>query len=189
MITLVSYMRVIGQNDLPRLYFRGGGNLTFAMFGGSYGPAMFMPSLNLTPGLRIAQGTDFALAVTMPISWGKATNDFWISYSEYGVDLPLMVEFDFGSATGNSRTNRAGFTVGAGIGWLYMGEFPYIDSQNIARTESLQILGYRFNMGYSFGKDPTGDRTMIMMNFGGSPIYQRYTFSIGLYFIFGNRKN
>jgi hypothetical protein len=189
LIAGILQMSALGQNDRSRVYARAGGNITFASFNGNNGPLMYMPSLNITPGLRVIQGTDFSLALTMPISFGKATNDFWTSYSEYGIDLPVMVEFDFGAATGNSKTSGNGVTVGAGIGWLYMGEYTYIDNQNIARTQSLEILGYRLNFGYSFGKDPTGSRTMVMATFGGTPMNQtKYTFSIGIYLVVGNRK-
>jgi hypothetical protein len=188
-IVVISRTPAIAQNQLPIFYSRAGANLTFASFNGNNGPLMFMPSLNITPGLRIIQGSDFALIATLPISWGKATNDFWLTYSEYGIDLPVMLEFNFGASTGNSKTSRTGITIGAGGGWLYMGEYPYIDNQNNARTESLEIWGYRFNLGYSFGRDPDGSRTMLMFNFGGSFFSNtRYTFSIGMYLIVGNRK-
>jgi hypothetical protein len=188
-ITVISYKSAIGQNNLSRGYMRGGVSLTFASFNGNAGPVMFMPSLNLTPGLRIIQGTDFALTVTMPITVGKATNDFWLTYSEYGIDLPVMVELNFGAATANSKTSGNGITLGAGIGWLYMGEYQTIDDQNNIHNQSLEILGYRMNLGYSFGKDPSGSRTMVMITYGGSPVYlTRSTFSIGIYFLMGNRK-
>jgi len=180
---------LIAQSHLSLLYLRGGVNLTCSGYNNYTGPFFYMPSVNLTPGFRILQETDFALVMTMPVSIGKSTYDFWTDYSTYGIDVPVMLEFNLGASTGNSRTTGNGITIGAGAGYLNLGEYTYLDDSDMYQTRSMDFWGYRFCFGYSFGKDPNGDRTMVMINYGRSftgPL--KYTFTIGLYLIMGNRK-
>ena len=79
MITLLSYCPVIAQKPASIRYFRGGPNLH--IFGSEQSSLFVFPALNLTPGLRIIQGRDFALVMTMPISVGYSSDHHGRSFT------------------------------------------------------------------------------------------------------------
>jgi hypothetical protein len=100
-----------------------------------------------------------------------------------------MLEFDFGSSAGNSATSGAGFMIGAGIGYQAVGRYYDSNTDPESQDRHMDFWGYRLSLGFSVGKDSTGDRTLIACNFGKSLTPdKKYTASIGIYFILGNRK-
>jgi hypothetical protein len=167
-------------------YFRGGVNLNFSW--PENGKLFCIPAFNLTPGLRIVQGSDFAMVLTMPITVGYSSDNYY--HTGYaGLDVPVMLEFNFGAATGNSATSGVGFMIGAGAGYQDVGTYDNSISDYGTQKSDMDFWGYRLSFGISFGKDPTGDRTMITTSFGRSfTLDKKYTFSIGAYIILGNRK-
>ena len=168
-------------------YFRLGANLNFAS--PEKGSDLFvMPALNVTPGLRMIQGQDFALVLTMPVSVGISSDDYaHVTY--LAVDLPAMLEFNFGPATGNSASGQPGFMIGAGAGYLIAGQYADTNDDPENTTRQLDFWGWRLSFGVSFGKDPDGTRVLLAANYGRNfTVDKKSMISIGLYFIMGNRK-
>lgn len=177
----------IAQKPSSVGYFRAGLNLTFAA--PQKGSELFvMPALNITPGLRMIQGQDFALVLTLPVSVGISSDDYaHVTY--LAVDLPAMLEFNFGPATGNSASGQPGFMVGAGAGYLIAGQYGDNTNDEIYGTRQLDFWGWRLSCGASFGKDTNGSRVMIAVNYGRNfTIDKKSMISLGFYLIMGNRK-
>jgi hypothetical protein len=168
-------------------YFRLGANLNFAA--PEKGNDVFvMPALNITPGLRMIQGQDFAMVLALPVSVGISSDDYaHVTY--LAVDLPAMLEFNFGPATGNSASRQPGFMFGAGAGYLIAGEYADANDDPENTTRQLDFWGWRLSFGVSFGKDTDGTRILLAANYGRNfTVDKKSMFSIGLYAIMGNRK-
>jgi hypothetical protein len=147
-----------------------------------------MPALNVTPGLRMIQGQDFALVLTMPVSVGISSDDY-ANVSYLALDLPVMLEFNFGPATGNSASGHPGVMIGAGAGYLIAGQYGDASNDAIYGTRQMDFWGWRLSFGMSFGKDPDGTRIMLAANYGRNfTADQKSMASLGLYFIMGNCK-
>ena len=177
----------IAQKPASVGYFRVGLNLNFAA--PQKGSDLFvMPALNITPGLRLIEGQDFALVLAMPLSVGISSDDYkHVTY--LALDLPAMLEFHFGPATGNSVSCRPGFMLGAGAGYLVAGQYADYNNDPENPTRQLDFWGWRLSFGMSFGNDPDGTRVMIAASIGGNFTADQKSMSyIGLYFIMGNRK-
>jgi hypothetical protein len=174
----------IAQKPASIGYFRCGANLNFSW--PEKGKIFLIPAFNLTPGLRIIQGTDFAIVITLPVSIGYSSDNYYHT-GYFGLDVPAMLEFNFGAATGNSATSGVGFMLGAGAGYQAVGSYDNSSFNDEDQFSDMDFWGYRLSFGASFGKDPTGDRNMIVANFGQSLTQDRkYTISIGIYLILGN---
>ena len=134
------------------------------------------------------QGQDFALVLTLPVSVGVSSDDYaHVSY--LAVDLPAMLEFNFGPATGNSASGQPGFMVGAGAGYLIAGQYGDNTNDEIYGTRQLDFWGWRLSCGVSFGKETDGSRVMIAANYGRNfTVDKKSMVSLGLYLIMGNRK-
>ncbi len=186
MITLFFGGPAIAQKPASIGYFRCGLNLNSSW--PEKGRLFLFPAINLTPGLRILQGRDFAMALTLPISAGYSSDNYYHT-GYFGLDVPAMLEFNFGAAAGNSATSGLGFMLGAGAGYQIAGSYDNSSFDDEYRPGDMDFWGYRLNFGVSFGKDSTGDRTMVVANFGKSFTPDRkYTVSIGFYMILGNRR-
>jgi hypothetical protein len=186
MITGLCCSSVVAQKPASIGYFRGGANLNFSW--PEQGKLFCIPAFNLTPGLRIVQGTDFALVLTLPISAGYSSDNYY--HTGYiGLDIPAMLEFNFGAATGNSATSGVGFMLGMGAGYQTVGTYDNSSFNDEVEYSEMDFWGSRFSFGISFGKDPSGDRSMIIAGYGKSfTVDKKYTISIGAYIILGNRK-
>lgn len=162
-----------------------------------HGDGPVFPAFTFSPGVRIVQGSDFALVASLPLSVGIAFAE--MDYSYLGIDVPAMLEFHFGSATGNTN-KTAGFMLGAGAGYQYAGETynPYMvgyddyDYWDTATVHQLDFWGYRLQAGVTFGKEREGqygDRSMILLQYGRSLASdKKYTIGVGFYMSVGNRR-
>ena len=187
MLIIFMSSSALAQKPASIGYFRVGLNVSFAA--PQKGSDLFvMPALNITPGLRMIQGQDFALVLTLPVSVGISSDDYaHVTY--LAVDLPAMMEFNFGPATGNSASGQPGFMVGAGAGYLIAGQYGDNINDDVYGTRQLDFWGWRLSFGVSFGKEADGSRVMIAANYGRNfTVDKKSMFSLGLYFIMGNRK-
>jgi hypothetical protein len=187
LFTLFFTFSAIAQKSASIGYFRLGANLNFA--GPKEGDNGFtMWAINVTPGLRMIQGQDFALVLAMPVSAGISTNDD-THVSHLAVDLPVMLEFNFGTATGNSASAHPGIMIGAGAGYLIGGQYGDASNDETYGTRQLDFWGWRLSFGICFGKDPDGTRIMLAASYGRNFTADKKSMaSFGFYFIMGNRK-
>jgi hypothetical protein len=128
------------------------------------------------------------MVLTLPMSIGYSSDNYYHT-GYFGLDVPAMLEFNFGAAAGNSATSGVGFMLGAGAGYQAVGSYNNSTFDDEDRSSDMDFWGYRLNFGISLGKDPTGDRSMIAASFGKSFTRdKKYTISIGVCMILGNRK-
>lgn len=177
--TVIISTTICAQNSFS--YFRAGSTLLAAWDDAS--ETVLFPGITLTPGLRLLQRKNFLASISMPITTGATfeNNTFW------GVDVPIMMDLSFFSATGNNKKARAGFMLGAGMAYINI-QSRY-DDINSSRIHN-EFLGYRFHAGVSFGKGDSGDRIVILLIFGKNVTSRPgKVFGISLQGLLGNTKN
>lgn len=166
-------------------YARFGGNLFFS--GNNESDLFVLPSITFAPGIRIAQSKNFAMVMAAPISVGSSLRSYSNSY--LGIDAPLMLELNLGSAAGNNDKSHFGFMMGAGAAYHYAGN--YFDNYNGPNEDfrHLDFWGYRLESGISFGKGDDGNQIMVLFNYGrGFTAEKNTVIGAGLVFTMGNLK-
>lgn len=91
-----------------------------------------LPSLTLSPGLKFLQAKDFTMVLDLPITAGWNFKDG----TYFGIDVPLMLNFHFGSAAANNDNAKFGIVTGAGLGYTNFANYQEIISSPI-NTNSL----------------------------------------------------
>jgi hypothetical protein len=168
------FFPVIAQEDRDeRAYLRAGVNL-FTTWSGNQDPFV-MGTFNIAPGFQLIKGRDVSATITLPLSAGGAFREIGNSY--FGMDVPAMLEFHFGSATGENRRSKLGLMLGGGAGYI----LTAIEDEYTGRTRSIDFWGLRFHTGISFGKLGSAGKGMVIASFGKSFTGNtKYTLGLGL---------
>jgi hypothetical protein len=158
-------------------YFRGGVSL-FTPWHRNEEVTIF-PGFTLAPGIRTVQNDNFAFTVSIPITIGATFK----SDAFLGIDLPLMGDISFGSATGNNGKKKTGGLIGGGL--AYLNVVNNYESNDRSHTE---FWGYRFHAGVSFAGDETGTCALLLASFGKSmDDTKAYVIGLSIQFIVGNK--
>ena len=159
-------------------YLRLGLSLFTSWLSNDDDKVVIFPALTVTPGLNLVQGKNFSAAITFPISVGFSikTNTY------FGVDLPGMFEINIGSAAGNNENSNLGFMLGAGGAYHYSENY-YLDDYDRVKSD---FWGYRFHFGVSWGKDFSGDKTLLLVSYGrGISDNRKNIIGIGIFMVMG----
>ncbi len=180
----VTAITTTAQKYQSPLYLRGG----FSLFASwvTYDHTVFFPGISVAPGIRLIQGDDMAVALSAPLTIGASFKNHDNTF--LGLDLPVMMEFNFGTATGNASKPKAGFMLGAGIAFHHAGRYERDLFGDEISYEQVSFFGYRAIAGISFNKEKDGSAPMITFSWG-KPFnhVNKALIGIGASFILGNR--
>jgi hypothetical protein len=141
-------------------YFRGGVSLYFPENGPS--DLVVFPAFTLGPGIRVIQTKDFILSLSCPISFGATYKTDLFA----GIDLPVMVDLNLGSAAANDEKAKAGFIIGAGVSYINAVNYYDNDEQRVVRSA---FWGLRFEFGIVIGKEKENNsRDLLLFSYGQS---------------------
>lgn len=128
----------------------------------------FLPSFTISPGLKFFQAKDFTMVLDLPVTAG------WnFKHGTYfGIDVPVMLNFHFGSAAANNDYAKFGIVAGAGMGYTNFANYEEIITP-LGITNSLtahtEFWGYRFKLGVSFKAEPKNSLVpSLVINYGKS---------------------
>ena len=127
-----------------------------------------LPSITLSPGIKFIQSKNFALVVDLPVTagWNFKKGTY------FGIDVPLMLNLNFGSAAANNDSARFGILIGAGLGYTNLANYEVVNTSPITQTHitgHTEFWGYRFKLGASFNaRKNNGNAPAIVFNFGKS---------------------
>lgn len=182
-LALILFSLTLSAQKRDIFYARFGGNLFFS--GSKESGLFFLPAVSFAPGIRMAQSKDFAMVLATPVSVGSSIRSYGTSY--LGIDAPLMVEINMGSAAGNNGKSHFGFMMGAGAAYHYAGNYLNPYNEPFGGFRHLDFWGYRLESGISFGKSDNGSQVMLLFNFGRGFTSQKNTVvGAGLVFTMGN---
>lgn len=150
------------QSESKLLYVRAGLSLLVAE-NKPGSDLIFFPGFTLAPGMRLMNGDNFALSLSAPLSLGFSGRN--VSY--FGFDAPIMFDISLGSAAGNPDDSKFGVIMGAGLAYLYA-ENVSTDSYGTQRFSSADFTGPRFQLGFSFKKEPDNTAPMVLFSYGRS---------------------
>jgi hypothetical protein len=147
-------------------YFRGG--ISFLLPFTQQGNPVVFPGVTIAPGLRLIQNDQFIMSLSVPITaWGTFKYDYLL-----GIDIPFMLDFTIGSATGENQKNSSGFVVG--IGYAYMDAVNNYDSGEGIYKRS-EFWGWRVQVGIDIGKENAeNDRDILFLSYGRSLADRRF---------------
>ena len=127
-----------------------------------------LPSITVGPGVKFLQAQDFSIALDVPVTAG------WnFKHGTYfGIDVPAMINFQFGSAAGNNENAKFGIIAGAGAGYTNFANYHEITTTPILTTSitaHTEFWGYRLKLGASFKPDAESSFVpSVVLNFGKS---------------------
>lgn len=144
--SLTSLLLLVSNAQKP-LFFSGGVSMLVGWDRNSVNGTV-LPSFTLAPGVKIIQKRDFTVLSQLPLSFGISfqndENNKVLTYA--GIDLPLTFNLLFGPGFNNQSKAKAGFLVGAGIG--------YHLSENEIRIGGVELHHLRFT-GVMINAGPT----------------------------------
>ena len=141
-------------------YLEGGLSLHAAWKDGSTGA--YLPSFTLGPGVKFIGKGDVSIILDIPCSagWNLKKGTY------FGIHVPLMLNFQFGSASANKGNSKFGFILGAGAGYTNIANYYEYSSTQRAHKE---FWGYHLRAGLSFDRsDESFSGPMLVFNFGKS---------------------
>jgi len=136
------------------------------------------PAITIIPGLWIQRDQEISLSLACPASIGVTFE----TRVYPAIDIPVLFNIDFGSATGINKKAKIGFTLGAGAAYTHA-----INYYEISQPEKInfEFFGFRVNAGISFRGD-VGNAVVpaIVLSFGKPFIGNDfYIAGIGIHFI------